>query len=75
MLHYGLFQGNIECTLSHFADDMEWAEELITWRVGRLYRAIWTSLINGTRPIVQTLIISAAKSCPWVSRTLCTSTG
>lgn len=23
MLHHGLFQGNIECTLSQFADDIE----------------------------------------------------
>lgn len=38
MLYHGLFRGNIECTLSHFAGVIKWAGDLISWRVGRLQK-------------------------------------
>ncbi|KAK4807496.1 hypothetical protein QYF61_023719 [Mycteria americana] len=41
----------IECTCSKFADDTSWAGALISLRVGRLYRGIWTGWIDGPRPI------------------------
>jgi len=42
----------IECTLSKFADDTKLGEVLMSLRVRRLCRGIWTDWIDGPRPTV-----------------------